>query len=42
MMLHLFRLGLVGLHVWEQSLDKTVYMTGVSCNHLVRVELNLT
>ncbi|KAI0177527.1 hypothetical protein BJ166DRAFT_600097 [Pestalotiopsis sp. NC0098] len=29
MMLHLWRLGLVGLHAWEQSLDKSIYMTGV-------------
>ncbi|KAI1861312.1 uncharacterized protein JN550_010991 [Neoarthrinium moseri] len=29
MMLHLWRLGLVGLHGWEQSLDKSIYMTEV-------------
>ncbi|KAK6850174.1 hypothetical protein PG995_014007 [Apiospora arundinis] len=29
MMLHLWSLGLVGLHAWEQSLDKTIYMSGV-------------
>ncbi|KAH6658352.1 hypothetical protein BKA67DRAFT_656549 [Truncatella angustata] len=29
MMLHLWRLGLVGLHGWEQSLDKSIYMTQI-------------
>ncbi|KAI0007174.1 hypothetical protein F4779DRAFT_523551 [Xylariaceae sp. FL0662B] len=29
MMVHLLRIGNVGLHAWEQSLDTTIYMTGV-------------
>lgn len=37
MMLHLCNAGLVGLHVWEQPLDETIYTNGV-CSALQYIQ----